>query len=383
MTAEYRLLYGELQTNAAATKVSHTLRGELRVISATATETLSAAGRMTAICAMVLDRPSFPNPHTRTTVAPANTTVYLERNHEIVWGGILWAVRANIENLTLQLECEGFYSYFKNKIHPWYQISIPHAGIDIFDYIRDQTGMWALSQSTPGDTNVGVDADTNDYGLAVPATLGWSYLDRKSWGDILEDIQKDYTFDWRYKVYRDPADSENIHVMLDLMSGTGLVTQYIFEVGTNCTLLTYTEDGTTVINAIDAMGAGGMPVAGDNSDSVGIEYPRLEKMLDLSDVTDLNRLKNIAKKELIRGRSPMQHVTLTTIPDLGPPFGTYGVGDKVRVRSDIGWATIDNEEFRIVEMTTSTSEGSETVQVTMTGIINFSDTAGIVVVDFV
>lgn len=386
MVADYRLLYGEINTNVAGTKVAHTIRGELPVITATATDTLNTAGRMSATCVLVEDTPQLPNPHTRTTLAPAATTVYLERNHAILWGGILWAVEADVGAMTLQLECEGFYSYFKNKIHPRYFVGAAAGALkDVFDYIRDSTGMWYITQSGPGDSNLGIDKDTTLHGIAIDPTYQSSYLERKSWGELFEGILATYGGDFRYYVYRDPADpvTDKIHVQLDLSTGSGLVTNHVFEVGTNCTLLRYREDGTSVINIIDIVGAGGVPVSGVNNDTRGLFYPNLEKLLDISDTADLSALVNIGHQELIKGRGPMQHLALSVFPDTDPQIGTYYVGNKVRVRSNVGWATIDNEQFRIVEMTTSVSEGSEVIQLTLTGMTNFTDTAGIVMQDFV
>lgn len=385
MTSDYRLLYGEINTNAAGTKRAHSLRGELPVISANATETLNAAGRMSATCRLIEDRPAYPNPHTRTTLAPAGTTVYLERNHEIVWGGILWACEADIGAMTLQLECEGFYSYFKNKTHPRYFIPALHDGVDTFDYIRDWTGMWFLTQSSGGESNLGIDKDTTDLGIVIPAGYRFSYLDRMTYGEIMEDIaEKVGGFDWRYRVYRDPADvteADRIHVMLDLIPPGGVSTNHVWEVGTNCSMLRYREDGTSVINLIDAMGKGGIPVSGQNTDTYGTTYPALDMFLDLSDVDNASQLAALARQALIRGRGPMQHVVLSTFPDTYPLIGTYVVGDIVRIRSNVGWATMD-ETFRIVEISTNVADGGEEIQVTCTGITNFNNSAGITVVDF-
>lgn len=376
---DYRLLFGEPQTYAAQSKVAGTLRGELPVESATATESLNAAGKMTAVASLdvqgqIVDALAV----TRSNLAVARTSVYLERDHEIRWAGLLWTVDADLGSQQLTLGCEGFHSFFKRRVHPKNLTLVYPVATEQFEIGWD----FIIDQHIGGRTHLGIEKGAGASGV-LRGPGNYDYQERKTYGDMLEELAAlDNGFDFRYRTIRDPS-TEAIRTFLDFTyPNTGTATNYFFEVGANCALLTYSEDGTTIINDVDFVGAGGLPVSGNNTDASALNYPQLFGKYEMSDVTSTVPMVSRARFELIRGREAMKRLTLAVPPTAEPVLGTYKVGDRVRVRSEYGWATFD-ETFRIMEQTLNVAGGSEEmVTLALVSVVNFDNTAGITVTDY-
>lgn len=370
--SDWRLLYGPLDGTG-------TILGELPAVSMEYGETLGGAGRWSATIPLESNPPRLVLPSigggstelssdldliTSETVATARTQVWFERDGVLLFPGILWTAKADIGANTLELAGEGPHSYFRRRL------------------IRSTRSFTATDQLTIArtliqeaqaavNTNIGVAAETATSGVLRDRT--WLGYERKWVGEALEQLSAvEGGFDWRYAA--DWIGGVPTATLRFTYPATGRRTAHVFEVGTNCSLLSYDEDGTTATNLVDALGAG------DGDDSLISSaanaamqgpYRILEAVVAFSDVRNVDTLTIHAQRRLARGAGPIRHVELETFPDADPALGAYIVGDQVTVKAERGWVQLD-DWFRIVEMSVSAVGGEERIKLALAGLEIFT-----------
>lgn len=365
---DWRLLYGPLND-------SGDIEGELPCIGMEYQETLNGLGRWTATLPLDPDPARLPIPGatggstpspgvsviTNQNLAVARTRVWFERDGVLQFPGILWTARANLETNTLDLAGEGIGSYFQRRT-----INATNVyDTDQFDIARD---LLIDAQAVPNG-NIGVDPNLAAGSTGVSRQRTWLHYERQNVGRAIEQLAAvDDGFDWRYHT---AWDSFLPTVTFQpTYPAEGRRTAHVFEVGTNCALLSYSEDGTTVANVVHAKGAGdgedALLVTAQNAALQG-PYPILETVIAHNDVRILATLAAHARRRLARGAGPIRHVQLTTFPDTEPVLGSYQVGDQVTVRADHGWVQLD-DWMRIVDMTVTIQGGSELVRLALAGL---------------
>lgn len=353
--AEYRLLYADL--------LSGTIYGELPAISVSATETLNAAGRLTASVPLVPEPDDLFN---NQELAVARTAVYLERDQVPIWGGILWGVDADLQAQTLNITCEGFHSYFKRK-RMLFQFDVTAEQLDLGYQIVIDSQFF-----NPADLGIvqGTGAGTTGVTRAIQQDI-FTY---SSVGEALERIALvDRGFDFAYLTTRDPGTGDIVNTLQFTFPAEGRRTENVFEIGTNCAVLNYSEDGTFLCNSVLVLGGGeGDARWYNNYDNAPLfdVYPFLQDVVTDQNIVTLNQLNDAAKRRLSRGAGPIRRVKLTTFPDSEPPLGSYRVGDQARVIASMGWARVD-DTFRIVEQTLDLSDGGEVVTIDLAGLESF------------
>ncbi len=368
--SDWRLLYGPLDGTG-------TILGELPTISMSYSDPLNGAGRWSAVVPLDANptRLVVPDPGggasteidtstlelvTPENLAVARTQVWFDRDGVLLAAGILWTAKADVGGGTLELAGEGMHSYFRRRL---IRSDRTYSSEDQLAIAED---LITQAQASP-NTDVGVLVETSGSGVMRDRT----YLGReRKWvGDTLEQLAAvEGGFDWRYS----PAWIAGVPTVTLRFSypALGRRTAHVFEVGTNCSLLAYDEDGTTVANLVDATGAGegddGLISSAANAALQG-PYPILEDVVSFSDVRDVGTLTGHAQRRLARGAGPMRHVELQTFADAEPPLGAYEVGDQVTIRADYGWVQLD-DWFRIVELSIDVAGGEETVKLSLAGL---------------
>ncbi len=295
----------------------------------------------------------------RATLAPARTRVWFERDGVLMHSGIVWTAKANMGDNTLDIAGEGVHSYFRRR---HIRTNLTFTGVEQHEIARQ---LVTLAQ-TDANSSIGVQLDPSNS--RVGRDRSWLSVERKSIGEAIEQLGNvENGFDWAYRT----AWVAGVPTTTFTFSGPmGRRTEHVFDVGTNCSLLSYDEDGTTISNRVDAIGAGegsDALIASVANASLQGPYRILEDVISHSDVRDIGTLYEHAWRRLSRGVGPIRHVELQVFADAEPPIGSYEVGDQVTVRADYGWVRLDGA-FRIVEVAVGVSGGIETVALALAGL---------------
>lgn len=364
--ADWRVLHAEL--------VGGAILGELPVTAAQFGVALNAAGRFQATLPLEADpaRLRLPvyaggstdidadvNLVTMANLTPGTTAVWFERDGVLLHGGIVWAVSADVDGNTLTVAGEGPHSYLRRRA---IRSTLTYTGVDQLDIVR---GLIDHAQSVTNGT-IGITYDTTDSGVTRDRT--YQAWERKNVGEAIEQLAAvDGGFDWRYDhnwVGGVPTWSAGF-----TYPATGRTTEHVFEVGTNCTITNYEEDGSAIANLVDVFGAGTAAetlTATVQNTALQGPYPILEATETHSDVLVLATLELHGRRRLSRGAGPTRRVQLNTFADTDPVLGSYICGDRVRVRADHGWLQLD-ETMRITEIGVTVTGGAETVSLALAG----------------
>jgi hypothetical protein len=100
--ARYRYLVGDLLTGI--------LREEMPFTGVKYNQVLNGPGAFAATIGLRHRKA------TRANLDPGRTTIYVERDGVLLWGGILWAARPSTDVAKIDLTGEGFWSYFRRRL---------------------------------------------------------------------------------------------------------------------------------------------------------------------------------------------------------------------------------------------------------------------------
>ena len=364
--AEWRVLHTEL--------VGGAILGELPVTAAQFGVALNAAGRFQCTLPLEADPARLRLPIyaggssdldadvdlvTMANLTPGTTAVWFDRDGVLLFGGIVWAVSADVDGNTLTVAGEGPHSYLRRRA---IRSTLTYTATDQLDIVR------ALIDHAQGMTNgtIGITYATTDSGVTRDRT--YLAFERKNIGEAIEQLAAvEGGFDWRY-------DHNYVAGIPTWLAGftypaTGRTTEMVFEVGTNCSITNYETDGSTITNLVDVFGAGTAAetlTATVHNTALQGPYPILEATETHSDVLVLATLELYGRRRLARGAGPTRRVQLNTFADTDPTLGSYICGDRVRVRADHGWLQMD-ETMRITEIGVSVQGGAETVSLALAG----------------
>lgn len=345
--ANYRVLYASLKTG--------TLHGELPVSNFEFDSVLNRPGACRG--RVVLEQVAAI---TDATFEPARTSLYVERDGTLLWGGILWTVQIDPVTSTLTFGAEGFHSYFTRRI---LNTTKTYSSVDQHDIARDLID-WAQSVS---DGSIGVTTtDTNLSGVTRDRT--YYGVEFHNIGSLIENLAAVQNgFDFRYDTFY--TSSGNIETAFrTIYPATGRATSHVFELGVNIDMLSLQVDGSVVANRVISFGKGQnnyQPQATVADASSLASTPLLDKVLSLRDVIEQDTVQARADWLLARSIEPTRRLQVEVHPNSVPSLGSYIVGDLVRIRGDLTWTTIDSQ-WRITSIAVSVDDkGNEIVRLSL------------------
>lgn len=303
---------------------------------------------------------------------PANlainrTSVYVERDNRIVWGGFINGTPvAPGENVTVN--AIGYHNYFERraiKVDRFY----PH--FDKFAIIQDLVN---YAQSvTNGDIGVQVGEETSGrlVNLIIPA------FERKMIGEIFAQLSSNSFgagFDFAYEAgWEGEGESREVVKRLKLFSPyRGSVSGVSLVYGGNVESYTYAPDGSSQETSVDGIGPGEatQAIIFNATDPEGFA-PVFDGVGSYKDVTSPQVLWWLTHVRLHALRKPKENFTLTTKPG-AVQVGTFIEGDFVRaivqdgpmVNVD-GWYRIDNYRVNVSD------EGEERITFTLLNPVSY------------
>jgi hypothetical protein len=129
----------------------------------------------------------------------------------------------------------------------------------------------------------------------------------------------------------------------------GVDSDIVFEIGKNIEKLSYAKDASQVASRLSGLGGGSdrnrCIVVAEDVEALAT-YGLLEESVDFSEVKNYDRLAEMTRSTLRTMRRPLWQPTLTAVTN-DPPFGSYELGDRIRIRARDGFHQIDRK-FRLI-----------------------------------
>lgn len=330
--------------------VSGDIKDEIPFTTHTRTKSLCRPGSFTA---------TLPSRHPKATPGnlwPSNTTIYVEADGQIDWGGILWTTQVAYDGSgppILEVGGEGLWSYFRRR-----ELNVQLAFTQQDQLTIARTLVAAAFYSWTVDVQVAT--------CGVLRDRRYHSWERKKIGEAVEQLAavvNGFDFDISSAI----AGNEITNTLRWYYPRQGTQVPVAFDLGSTVSRLTLSVDGTVHANFVDVLGVGEAAATrvATSYDITGVNvpggWPILEETFTFKDISDPLTLTAIANAKVLQHRRPRLRVA-----NLQPAAvtGGYGVGDLARVRVDDGWGQID-EVLRIVEVRVEVDEnGKETPSVT-------------------
>ncbi|MFE0020517.1 hypothetical protein [Amycolatopsis sp. NPDC059021] len=334
--------------------LSGTVHGELPVERFSYTNTLNAPGSASLTVAL---NPPGAHVNPRTIVTGAATAVYVERNGRVVWSGLLWDGKADFAVGTMDLQCEGWMSYFRLR---HYHATTAFTQVDQADIAR------ALLQHA-GQYGDGSRLGMIEYGTertGVKRDRTYKGSEHKGIGEAVEQLAAvingfDFSFDTTWR-----ADEliTTFHVHYPVVGRSRALT---LEQGRNCDITGASVGGKSVVTHAFALGSGdGADQVWASAGSPSQVFPRLESVESFSDIKEYGTLRAKAEERVRIGAAPVVLPSIVLYPDASPGLDDFDLGDALTVRGGYGLVPIDGM-WRITELSVSVDDsGAE--QITLT-----------------
>ena len=261
--------------------------------------------------------------------------LYVERDGVIVWGGLLWTARADLDAGTYELAGEGWLSYFRHRVM---RESFSYPATDqtsIAKNLMNNHQVWS------GGGTLGISiADVQPSG--VLRDRFYLASERKEVGEAIEQlaaVENGFNFRFESRWLSGALQTR----FLTSYPVSGAPTTIVFD--GQITSMKVSMDATTMATNVDAIGtqdaSGDVLLASVSDPAMLAVYPQYDAVVPASDVSVLTTLDEHARRRLARGHAPTVIPSIEVDPSQVPIVGTYQCGDAVRVRGGYGLAAVD------------------------------------------
>jgi hypothetical protein len=365
MTTTYRYLFANLLTNE--------IIAELPLTGVSFTQQLNQAGTLQGH--LLLSGMTTAQFNVNASTIPGKTAIYVDRDGDLIWGGIIWARTYNSEAQTLNLTAREFESYFERR-----RITTTTAFNNTDQLVIARTLIDNAQAATYGDIGVITGAETS--GILVDRV----YYDYELKGvyNAVQDLSRaDDGFDFNIEVSYDPITEEPIKTLVlgyprsgtvyDVNDPEALV--FLFPAG-NIVEYEYPEDGSIAANSIYALGAGsneGKLIENAQDATRFTEgWALLEDQANYSDVTDTTLLQELAIGQVLAVSYPPTTIKIVVPAYVTPILNDYDIGDDARlIITDERFPNTLDAVYRIVALNVQPGEdGPERVTLTLTQTTN-------------
>ncbi|RYJ22432.1 hypothetical protein CU044_5945 [Streptomyces sp. L-9-10] len=288
----------------------------------------------------------------RLALQPGRTAVWLERDGDIWWGGVLWTCTPQSDEqgrMKVQFQAGTFDSYLDHRILSG---DLLGTATDQFDIVRTLIGH---AQEQPGG-DIGISAGPELSGVVRNYSYGYSSLARIR--ELIDQLaQLADGFEWRVHCHRDAQGRRVKRLQLGSPAiVTGHTDLVLDQPGT---VISYNlpADSTVQANVWVARGESAntdqsqeslpLTVRAESAEDIAEGWPRLESTSDHSSVQDEAVLASFARAELARQRRPEVIPELTVRMDgrVTPAL----LGARIRLRlHDLWHPKGSDHRYRIV-----------------------------------
>ncbi|MFG3495456.1 hypothetical protein [Streptomyces sp. NPDC047928] len=290
----------------------------------------------------------------RAALQPGRTAVWLERDGDIWWGGVLWTCTPSADEqgrMKAQFQAGTFDSYLDHRILSG---DLVGTGTDQFDIARALVGH---AQEQPGG-DIGISLGHELSGVRRAFAYGYPALARIR--ELLDKLaQLADGFEWRIHCYRDAQGRRVKRLQLGhprietghadiVLDHPGPVLTYSLPTDSTVQANVWVARGESA-NSDQSRDSVPLTVSVGSPDDLAAGWPRLERTSDHSGVTDEATLRSLALAELARQRRPevIPEITVQLADRITPAL----LGSRVRLRIHDLWHPDGlDTQYRVVGM---------------------------------
>ncbi|MFJ4701953.1 hypothetical protein ACIP5N_27710 [Streptomyces sp. NPDC088768] len=314
---------------------------------------------------------------------PALTGVAIERNGELVWGGLLWAYRLDLAKRTISVSAQGYLSWAARR-HTGVA-GVTMSGIEQTEMVRR-----FLTNTITGI----LDLKTNLDGL-VPTgmirTRSWNQYEFKTLADVFADLADDITAvdpatgkaGGGFFLYWDPYWVTPGKALGNRVWNTttrhpwdsGVALQQ----GVTAEIPEVTVDGTTLATTAYAVGATDgtaslTPYDTASNRTAEARMPRLNVILNETSIKQRTALRAKLLSALAFGAAPTVLPRVVTYPGLVSPLAVRP-GALATVTTDDGFLNLIAAEYAVTESTVDVpADGSDRITLSLVQAGLFKET---------
>jgi hypothetical protein len=363
MATTYRYLFADLLTND--------IIGELPLTGVSFNQQLNQAGTLTG--RLLLSGLSGYEFNVDASTIPGRCVIYVDRDAEIVWGGIIWFREYNSGEQKLTLSAREFESYFERR-----RITADVVFTSV-DQLTVAQSLFNTAQAAPNG-NIGVIVPTNTSGVLVTRTY-YGYELKQVYGAV-QDLSRaldgfDFLINCSYSggeiIKTLELGFPRIGTVYDVSDPFAVV--FNFPAG-NVVEYVYPEDGSIAANTIYGLGAGSnegkLLATASDATKFTDGWALLEDQANYSDVTDSTLLTELTQGQVEALSYPPTTIKMVVPAFVDPVYGSYSIGDDARlIITDSRFPTGLDEVYRIVGLNIQPGEdGPERVTITLTNTSN-------------
>ena len=358
----YRYIFADVKTNA--------ILGELPITGVNFDQKLNTYGSFAAhILLTGIDTTKF---NLANATIPDKCALYIDRNGIIVWGGVITHSLYKSKTQTLELNAFEWLWWLSKRI-------IKNTSIFTTQdqcFIAKQLVVNAQAE-TYGDVGLLYNQEAGSTIISgVLVSQSYFAFETKQVLQSVNDLaQANGGFDYAIDCYYDGAGviqkSFNIYYPRRGIAYSSAITIPVLELPAgNIVDYEYPRDGSIAANTIYGVGAGNndgklIATAQDASKVTG-GWTLLEDVINNSSVTDATLLANLATAEVTARSYPPTTIKVILNPNQDPVYGSYEVGDDVRLRiTDNFFPDGYDATWRIVALAVKAGETSAE-QITLT-----------------
>lgn len=329
MAAQYYYVTADLRTN--------TILGEVPVEGVSFDTILNGAGNFQASTHM--DNRMLDNDLLIDITIPGKTSLFIYRENNIVWGGIIWARWYQSQAKVLQFSAQTFESYAYRRVR---RPLVPETYNQFQTYTIDD--LWAKMQSLNPYSDIGVlpVSLANFPSSDITRQLTLNPWDLRTYGETIEEITNfddgcDYTIVCS-EVFSAPEKQLTVYYPR-LGSASVTTTNLVLDYPGNIKNFYYTENAsegnTKYFAAGDGDGKGKVIGTAEDTTKMSVDgYPRLDRVFNAPGVTSQTTANHKAQSALMHGPVPQEKWQFLISGSDIPKLGDYDLGDSFLVNID-------------------------------------------------
>jgi hypothetical protein len=357
--ADYRYIFADILTNQVLI--------ELPLYGVWFTRTLNGRGAVTL--SFALDSEGYSNSDVLDATTPGHTALYIERNGELVWGGILWTRTYQAQSKSLSWTGETFETFLNVN---YIEYTYTQTAVDARQIIRNLVDHMQQKEAA---SNLNIQLPST-FSTLNPQTITFRDYEVWSYAKAIEEIVKlENGPEWTIEVGYDSSGNPGKTLRVGAPLGASYYdTQLIFDYPGNISNYWYPENASQSAVSVIGIGAGeGNKMTRDkftHQDLLNVGYPNIQQVFTNKDVKTGTQLGLQMRDEATRLKAPIVIPTIEVRSEMFPEFGDWNLGDYARiVIEDARFPAGQQFPIRIVgyEVRPSSSESAEDLKLVIAG----------------
>jgi len=302
----------------------------------------------------------------RSTVAPGKTGLYIMRDGQPVWGGIVWKRQYSPSGRTVNITAKTFESYFD---HRFQDMTMYWANTDQLDIAR-----WLVTENGSAAA-LDIDVSTATSTRFRERAMFW-YEYKTTANELFDLANLIDGFDTNVVLFKkdDGSIGRRLEFWYPYAGISKQDTTIMFDYPGSIKDFTLTEDAESGGNMVYAIGAGEgtelITTLSTDTDELAQGWPKLQTSRSYTSVVRPSTLQGHSDADLAQLSIPVTVLELDVHPNRDPVFGSYGLGDWARIHLEDDYLNPAVDMYaRItgIKVGVDTATGIESISVTLGG----------------